>query len=136
MALTPICCIRKSHEFPEHSEYLVVFPDTLRIVCSVVMATNPLRQAPMSMFYVNVGPGHIRTRLRPEYEWQDDFYRIEQDKAFWSHRIPNTEQHPWTLILPVDLPDWFEAFQFKAQKRMNESWAVVASKEIDADRRQ
>jgi len=124
MPLPPIICVRESATFAGHQEYVEVVPDEHRIIRAVVVKDDPLRYIPMSMMYVDVGPGHIRTQLRPHSPEQDDFYRIEQTTICWSHRVPD-EEFSWTLITSGNLPDWYPAFREKARKRMDERWAGV-----------
>jgi hypothetical protein len=108
-----------------------IFPDRGRIVIACAMGGDPVRYAPMSMSYVDAREGVIRTQLRPDGPWKDNFYRIEGDLIFWNH----DDQHewPWQAISRAQLPAWFHSFQEKAQSRMNEREAAFLRSQTDQD---
>lgn len=131
MPITHLTWARSSSAFPEHLEYMEVFPERGRIVIACVMNADPVRYAPMAMSYVDVREGLIRTQLRPDSPWKDDFYRIEGDSIFWNH--DGQREWPWLAIPREQLPAWFDSFQEKAHSRMNERESAFRRSQSQAE---
>jgi hypothetical protein len=122
MPITQLTWARNSPSLPEHLEYMEIFPDRGRIVIACAMGGDPVRFAPMYMSYVDVRDGVIRTQLRPDSPWKDNFYRIEGDLIYWNQ--DGQPECPWRAISREKLPTWFGSFQEKAHSRMNEREAA------------
>jgi hypothetical protein len=122
MLLTHTAWIRNSPSFPEHPEYMEVLSDVGRIVCAIAGQGNPVQYIPMTMTYVNVAEGLIRTRLLPNSNWKDDTYRVEGDLMFWNDNGDN--ESPWQVLPPDQLPSWFLTFRDRALSAMDRRWVV------------
>ena len=94
-----------------------IFPDVSRIVSAAAIQEDPIRYAPIAVDYEELGAGSIRTRLRPDSNWQNTTVRLQDKTIYWTHV---GKEWPWELISEDDLPDWFSAFEAKAQSRMDE----------------
>ena len=99
-----------------------IFPHVGRIVIACAIGGDPVRYAPMYMSFIDVRDGLIRTQLRPDGPWKDDFYRIEGDLIFWNQ--DGLGEGAWRAIPRDELPAWFDSFQQKAHSRMNEREAA------------
>ena len=95
-----------------------ILPDVGRIVCSALIAIDPIRNVPIAMAYRESGPGKIETQLRPDCQWEDNSYRIEGDVAIWNHS--GSEDWPWIAIPCEQLPSWFPDMKRRSLIRMDE----------------
>jgi hypothetical protein len=96
-----------------------IMPGVGMILCASSARTDPLKYIRMSMAYVQMEEGSIRTRLAPEFPWRGDRYRMEEDRIFWNHR-EGAEWWPWRRISAEEMPEWYGAFREKALGKFEE----------------
>jgi len=70
----------------------------------VTISCPPAQFAHYGMIYEDLGPGRIRTKLRPGSPWKVDDYQIDGQQIVWNDQ-PG-EPRPWTRVdgdVPADL---------------------------------
>ncbi len=117
---------RTSPTYPDHSEFMEILPDVGRIICSTVICFDTIKNWPMAMAYLECGPGHIKTQLKPGDDWVDHKYRFEDDVMIWNHA--GGADWPWISIPCDELPSWFAELKRKALIRMDEREQLAALK--------
>jgi hypothetical protein len=71
-----------------------------------------------------MGSGAIKTRLRPDWDWQHTTFRLDGDAIYWKHA---EKERPWQQIHQNEMPEWFSGFAAKALSRMDERAAKAQS---------
>lgn len=124
---------RSSPSYSSVPEYMEISPETARMVSAAAIQDEPIRYAPIAVDYEELGSGSIRTRLRPDSDWQLATFRIVGESIYWTHA---EKEWPWQQIPQDELPAWFAGFASKAWNRMDERAAKAKQKEAESGPRE
>jgi hypothetical protein len=106
-----------SESFPGEFEFMVVDPARLRIISFFVYSKDPIKRAPMPVWFENISSDTIRVRLTPNSEGTLHKYGLAGSTLFWTRY---GDRFPWSLMEEREIPDWMQTRLEQAHAKMDQ----------------